>query len=696
MIDAGQEARAARAHRDRHPAWLPYVGAAALYAFVFIAWTWPLARHAHVYASAPATHENASESEKMYDHFSRNDQLLSVWGATANARALLDLDFGRLIDNGTCWPLRDAATLGEHMIELGVLATPGYVLTGDPLFAYNTACGLLVTIAGVGMFALVRHWTGSSAAGLVAGFLFAFQPTRINNLMHPAVVGTHWIPFVLLYFDRVITSRTLWPACALVIVSVLASVTGSYPLLTLAFLGAPYAAVRVVQARDRITRRGLVALAVAVLTVAALVLPVLLAYQGAASRWYTMRPHYLVYMAFADLLPGRYTGVGLLVLVLSPLVLLFRGRKRAEPVIALAAAGVACALLSCEGPLWPGGPALLSLYGALGRWVPLLNAVRAPALLSEGAHFALIAIAGIGLARALAARSTRLVAVIGTVVLAAAMAETLYDPAAVAIYGKPQELELRELRPHDDTLAAYAAFDERKLDGPILDIPYEPKLGQWDQMPRYVLYAAYHGRPSAACYNSYLPPTYDNVGGIVARLFASGDPEEAAAAGFRNVVWHRFFDAHHMPRQWRSDPRISILRESEFLIAVHLDSYPQVHEERRMLKPLRLIQDGELGGGFYDPRLYLVVVNTSTVPWAHPGPFEPIDATLTWLRRNGGPSSTHEMQARILLPVALAGGPEDRLPVPLVALPPPGAYRVSLHVPSLDWRVTADELVTIQ
>jgi hypothetical protein len=75
---------------------------------------------------------------------------------------------------------------------------PASLLYG-PTFGYNFAMLVTFVLSGWAMFTWVRHLSGSTAAGLVAGTIYAFLPYRMAHFLigHMNLSGTAWFP---LYF----------------------------------------------------------------------------------------------------------------------------------------------------------------------------------------------------------------------------------------------------------------------------------------------------------------------------------------------------------------------------------------------------------------------------------------------------------------------------------------------------------------
>jgi hypothetical protein len=85
-----------------------------------------------------------------------------------------------------------------------------FSLLGGPTFGYNL--GMLVTFvfSGWAMFFWVRRLTGSTAAGLVAGTIYAFLPYRMAHYLagHLNLSGTQWFPLYFMGLYEILRGRT--------------------------------------------------------------------------------------------------------------------------------------------------------------------------------------------------------------------------------------------------------------------------------------------------------------------------------------------------------------------------------------------------------------------------------------------------------------------------------------------------------
>jgi hypothetical protein len=135
------------------------------------------------------------------------DPLLVTWILAWDFHAL-STHPGNLFNTNIFYPALNTLALSEHMLGVLLIFAPAYVLTGNPILAYNIVFFLAFVLSGLTMFLLVYFWTQHFWAALVAGFLFAFAPIRLVHIGHVQLLNLYWAPLAFLYLERFLRKKT--------------------------------------------------------------------------------------------------------------------------------------------------------------------------------------------------------------------------------------------------------------------------------------------------------------------------------------------------------------------------------------------------------------------------------------------------------------------------------------------------------
>lgn len=192
--------------RIRLTAWT----AAAFYVAAALAWTWPLL-------------PNITRSVA----WDLGDPMLLAWimaWVNDSLLALVRGDLSRFLalwDAPIFYPQFLTLAYSDHAIPQALFAFPVHAATGNVYLSYNVAFLATFVLSGLGMFLLGRELTGSAAAGLLAGTVFAFNPYRVDQLSHLAILSAQWMPLALYGLRRYFVTSALrplvWGTLALVI-----------------------------------------------------------------------------------------------------------------------------------------------------------------------------------------------------------------------------------------------------------------------------------------------------------------------------------------------------------------------------------------------------------------------------------------------------------------------------------------------
>jgi hypothetical protein len=365
------------------------------------------------------------------------DAFFSVWRLAWVAHQLR-ADPGRLFDANIFYP--EAATLAysDAMLVPALAVAPLHWLGVSPLLVYNLTLLAAFVASGVAAYALVRHLTGSTAAALLGGVVFAFAPHRMEHFDHLELQFAFWIPLAALAWHRAADRDT--PADhlkvgALTAAQILSSIYHGIFLATwLGFM----TIVWHVRAPRRAVRAVALSLALPLAVLAIYSVPYLESRKAVGERrrseiaGYSARPlDFLSAPASNQLYGGtsewganeRHLFPGAVALLLAVVGLW----RTPDPRLRAHGLGLLLSLVLALG--FNAG-----LYTLLYDWVLPYRGLRVPARAGILILLGIAVLAGAGLARALGhARSRPVAALLVTLVLGASMAEYRSSPALIPV-----------------------------------------------------------------------------------------------------------------------------------------------------------------------------------------------------------------------------------------------------------------------
>ena len=492
-----------------------------------VAHTWPL-------ALAPGRHSLNHNA----------DAELNAW-ILAWVAHQLPRDPAHLFDANIFHPAPDALAFSEPLIVPALLGAPLAWAGASPVLVHNLILILGFALTAAATWLVVESWTGSMAAGLLAGSAFAFNTHTLTRLAHIQGIHIYGLPLALLAVDRLVRTGSYRAGLLLAAAAALMAYTSGYLVV---FAAVAVAIALVVRAPEWLPRaRGLAAaLAIAGVVAAALIAPVYLPYRRVAREQHMVRSLDAVreysatpagYLAsagrlhfstwsrpfFANPVDSFFPGVTVLALALAGIGLALRRRPAGDPVrgdpvrarvTMLAVIGLAGVVLSL-GTATP-------VYGWLFHVFPPMQGLRAAARFGNLFLLALALLAGIGLAlwrpRPLVAA-----ALVALVNLEALRAPFTYTP----FRGIPGIYRLLAAEP-----------------GPVV-VAEQPFFPRWAifQNGRYVLASTAHWRPLMNGYSGYTPDTYQKYADAFWYFPQDWAIAAMKQAGVTHVVVH--LDAFH-------------------------------------------------------------------------------------------------------------------------------------------------------
>jgi len=507
------------------------------------------------------------------------DQRWVVWAISRNARTLLESP-AQIFDAEICYPAPQSLALGEPVLTLGLLGTPAWLFTRDPVRTFNFVLIVLPLLAALAMYLLVHAWTRRPMAALAAALVYSFHGERLGDFVHPFVTDTTWAVFALYFFQRWL-ERGRWRDVAGLGLAAALQLGGSvYPLVAAGVVAGGVALWGLGRMRAGRTQpfQWMALLGGLALAAAFVFSPYLQAIEAGELADRSTR-YFLPWKNVLGAAPGAF---GYFIFIAAALAFVPRlGKASAEegalPGLrwALLAGGVLALLLATGGNAGDRLVAEIAGRAPPASWpnpldglsvvVPALAKVRAPRFIALGLHLALSGLAGLGVARLLGAlpRAARPVAGGVGVLL-----------ALLLVVPGPQTVKPQLMRPAPETLAFFSALEDAGAAGPLLELPARAASGARSAS---VLWAAYHQRSTSRCYNSFEPPAVGRVRRVAARLPAAEAVDEIASLGFGTILLHHPLGARNgalsglRSNALAASPRLTLVHSNASLSAFRIE-----------------------------------------------------------------------------------------------------------------------------
>jgi hypothetical protein len=460
-----------------------------------------------------------------------------AWVAHATATAP-----SRLLDGNIFYPERRSLTFSDAMPVESAIATPLLWAGIRPVLVHNLVLLAGIILSGSGMFVLARRLTGSTAAGITAGVVFAFAPYRFEHYMHMELQWTVWMPWTFWALHRTLESGRRRDGALVGLFVALQFMSSIYYGAFLAALLALVGVLLLCTTRGPRLKHSVIALALGGAVALALVAPYALQY-AITKKNVGGRPADQVLMFSAR--PSSYT-------VATETNLLYgeRSRSRGGPERRLFT-GILPLLLAVTGLLLrpPSDEAIAYLLGlvaafemSLGMYgyiypllyhhVPIFDGLRAPARLGIFVVFFLSVLAAYGHAalehafrREGGRRSPGLRGgVLAGAICAVLMAEYWVAPLPLVRY--------------PNVAPPLHAWLARQPRGVVAELPLAPAHLLPGDDPRYAYMSTFHWMPSINGYSGYYPLSYLERLHSLQNFPADSATRVLQQAGVRYVIVH--------------------------------------------------------------------------------------------------------------------------------------------------------------
>jgi len=351
------------------------IGALGLFVALTLFHTWPL-------GNAPSRAIHSAEDVRP-----------GMWWLYEAASRLLH-EPSHVMDGGIFYPFSNTLAILDHQFSDALMAVPLVAAGVEGVPVYNYIILATFVLSGLFTYLLVRRLTGSTAAGLVAGCLFAFSGYRADHLTKAHLLATQWLPLSLLMLHRYVERPTWSRWAALTVVMILLALS-SWHLAIIGAVGVAIVTAYLVLGDLSRSRRALVGLGLTAIVCGVLLLPLARAYMRMGEQWpprteegresvetltdlsanlvglivpssSSLAPYRDWFSRFGDVNPAVFPGVMTLVLVVPAVVTLRRLQgppTRTDRVFRWALLGSTVVILAAIGAAvvdGPGGQALVA------------------------------------------------------------------------------------------------------------------------------------------------------------------------------------------------------------------------------------------------------------------------------------------------------------------------------------------------
>lgn len=163
-----------------------------------------------------------------------NDVYINPWADWWTLKALTDPTISLWRSELMYYPI-GADLIYHSFSHLNTAVSLGLRPLLGTLPAYNITILINYVLAGLSMYHLGRHLTGSSVAGILAGIVFAFNSHNLYQSSHPVLVSVWCFPWMTLYFIRAVRENSVKLALAAAVFVFLGAATSTVLVVLLIF-----------------------------------------------------------------------------------------------------------------------------------------------------------------------------------------------------------------------------------------------------------------------------------------------------------------------------------------------------------------------------------------------------------------------------------------------------------------------------
>ena len=132
-----------------------------------------------------------------------HDAELNTW-IVAWVAHILPRDPLGLFEAPILHPEAHSLAFSEHMFVPSVMGAPMLWAGASPVLVYNLLIIAGLALSGWSLYMLMRRWTGSESAAIIAGLVYAFNAHALTRFVHLQAHHVEFFPLMLYALDRVI------------------------------------------------------------------------------------------------------------------------------------------------------------------------------------------------------------------------------------------------------------------------------------------------------------------------------------------------------------------------------------------------------------------------------------------------------------------------------------------------------------
>jgi len=130
------------------------------------------------------------------------DPLIAMWVLSWNFKVITHFEFQLYFDANIFFPHKRTLAYSDPLFVQSIIAAPAFMISKNPIFAYNFTLLFSLFTSALGMFLLARYLTNSCLAGVFAGIVYAFSPFMISHLGHLQLTAAGGIPLAFLFLHK--------------------------------------------------------------------------------------------------------------------------------------------------------------------------------------------------------------------------------------------------------------------------------------------------------------------------------------------------------------------------------------------------------------------------------------------------------------------------------------------------------------